>query len=96
VTGRIDARLRELNIELPKPSTPSANYVPFKRVQSLIYIAGQVPSANGKDQFIGQLGREISLEQSQQAARLCAINVLAQLRLALHGDRCWIRRTAAS
>src|SRR5581483_570628 len=89
MTGRIDARLRELNIELPKPSSPSANYVPFKRVQSLVYIAGQVPSANGKDQFIGQLGREISLEHGQQAARLCAIcaiNVLAQLKEALHGD----------
>ena len=86
MNGRIEARLRELKIELPKPSVPSANYVPFKRSQSLIYIAGQVPSANGKDQFTGQLGREISLEQGQQAARLCAVNILAQLNVALAGD----------
>jgi enamine deaminase RidA (YjgF/YER057c/UK114 family) len=86
MAGRTDARLRDLQIELPNPGAPSANYVPYKRCQSLVYIAGQVPSLNGKDQFVGQLGREISLEQGQQAARICAINILAQLKAALEGD----------
>jgi enamine deaminase RidA (YjgF/YER057c/UK114 family) len=86
MAGRIDARLRELQIELPTPGVPSASYVPYKRCQSFVYISGQVPSLNGKDQFVGQLGGEVSLEQGKQAARLCAINVLAQLKAALQGD----------
>ncbi|MBN9049463.1 MAG: RidA family protein [Rhizobiales bacterium] len=86
MSGRIDARLKELNIDLPTPSTPAANYVPFKRAGSLIFIAGQVPNANGKDQFTGQVGKEISLEDAQKAARLCAVNILAQLKAAVGGD----------
>lgn len=86
MSGRIDARLKELNIDLPRPPQPVANYVPFKRTGSLVFIAGQVPTANGMDQFIGQVGREISLEQAQQAARLCAINIIAQLKIAVDGD----------
>ena len=86
MSGRIDARLKELNIDLPSPSVPAANYVPFKRVGSLVFIAGQVPNADGKDQFTGQVGKEISLEQAQQAARLRAINILAQLKVSVGGD----------
>lgn len=86
MSGRIDARLKELNIDLPTPSTPAANYVPFKRAGSLVFIAGQVPNANGKDQFTGQVGKEISLEDAQKAARLCAVNILAQLKAAVGGD----------
>lgn len=86
MSGRIDARLKELKIDLPTPSTPAANYVPFKRAGSLVFIAGQVPNADGKDQFTGQVGKEISLEDAQKAARLCAINILAQLKAAVGGD----------
>ena len=86
MSGRIDARLKDLNIELPTPSTPAANYVPFKRAGSLVFIAGQVPNANGKDQFTGQVGKEVSLEDAQKAARLCAVNILAQLKAAVGGD----------
>ena len=86
MTGRVDARLKDLKIELSSPPAPAANYVPFKRAGSLVFISGQVPSANGKDQFTGQVGGELSLEQGQQAARLCAVNVLAQLKVAVGGD----------
>lgn len=86
MSGRIDARLKELKIDLPTPSTPAANYVPFKRAGSLVFIAGQVPNANGKDQFTGQVGKEVSLEDAQKAARLCAVNILAQLKAAVGGD----------
>jgi enamine deaminase RidA (YjgF/YER057c/UK114 family) len=86
MAGRIDARLKELNVELPTATTPSANYVPFKRSGGQVYIAGQVPVIDGKDQFVGKLGREVSMEDGQKAARLCAINVLAQLKAALDGD----------
>jgi enamine deaminase RidA (YjgF/YER057c/UK114 family) len=84
--GQIEVRLEELGIVLPETIAPAANYVPYKKVGSLIYISGQVPSVGGKDQFVGKLGKELSLEDGQKAARICAINVIAQLRLAVGGD----------
>ena len=81
-----DARLAELGIDLPRAVPPAANYVPARRSGNLVYIAGQVPVADGKDQFVGKLGREVSIEDGQKAARLCAINILAQLRAALGGS----------
>ena len=81
-----DARLEQLGIELPNPAAPAANYVPARKSGSMIYIAGQVPSAGGKDQYVGKVGRDVSIEDAQKAARLCAINILAQLRTALGGS----------
>ena len=60
--------------------------MPFKNAGSLIYISGQVPSVAGKDQFVGKVGQDLTLADGQQAARICAINILAQLRQALDGD----------
>ncbi len=84
--GRIEARLRELGIALPQASAPAANYVPFVRTGDLLFIAGQVCMWNGERRFVGKLGREITLEQGQEAARLAGLNILAQLRTALAGD----------
>ena len=84
--GRIDARLKELKIELPNASTPAANYVPYVRTGNLLVMAGQVCQWNGERRFIGKLGREFSIEQGQEAARLCALNLLAQAKAALAGD----------
>ena len=84
--SRIEARLKELNIELPTPTIPAANYLPHKKAGPFIYIAGQVPTANGKDQYVGKLGGNVTLEQGQAAARLCALNIVAQLRNALDGN----------
>jgi len=81
-----DARLAELGLTLPNAVAPAANYVPARRSGNMIYIAGQVPTADGKDQFVGKLGRDVSIEDGQKAARLCAINILAQLRQALGGS----------
>ncbi len=81
-----EARLAALGIILPHAVAPAANYVPARRSGGLIYIAGQVPTADGKDQYVGKLGAEISLEDGQRAARLCAINILAQLRTAMGGS----------
>lgn len=84
--GRIDDRLQELGIELPQPSRPGANYVPFVRTGNLIFLTGQLSQWNGERRFIGKLGRELGVEEGQQAARLCALNLVAQLRAALEGD----------
>jgi enamine deaminase RidA (YjgF/YER057c/UK114 family) len=83
---RVDDRLRELGIELPLPSAPGANYVPFVRSGDLLFLTGQLSQWNGERRFIGKLGREFSVEEGQQAARLCALNLIAQLRDALDGD----------
>jgi enamine deaminase RidA (YjgF/YER057c/UK114 family) len=81
-----EARLAQLGVTLPKAAAPAANYVPARRSGNLVYIAGQVPTADGKDQFVGKLGREVSIEDGQKAARLCAINILAELRSAMGGS----------
>ena len=84
--GRIEARLAELKIELPKASAPAANYVPYVRSGNLLFMAGQVCQWNGERRFIGKLGREFTVEQGQEAARLCGLNLLAQAKAALAGD----------
>ena len=84
--GRVEARLAELKIELPQPSKPGANYVPFARFGKLVFLTGQLSQWNGERRFIGKLGREFGIPEGQQAARLCALNLLAHLCVALNGD----------
>jgi enamine deaminase RidA (YjgF/YER057c/UK114 family) len=86
MASRVDERLRALALELPQPSKPGANYVPFVRAGSLVFVTGQLSQWNGERRFIGKLGREFSVEQGQQAARLCALNLVAHLREAVAGD----------
>ncbi|MEP7300255.1 MAG: RidA family protein [Caldimonas sp.] len=81
-----EARLSQLGVTLPSAVAPAANYVPARRSGGFVYIAGQVPTADGKDQFVGKLGHDVSIEDGQKAARLCAINILAQLRAAMGGS----------
>ena len=83
---RVEERLLELAIELPRPSTPGATYVPFVRTGNLVFVTGQLSQWNGERRFVGKVGREFSAEEGHQAARLCALNVLAQLRVAVDGD----------
>lgn len=92
MAGKIEARLKELNITLPDAPMPAANYVPFARSGNLLFIAGQIPMEGGKPQFIGKLGREFKIEDGQKAARLCALNVIAQVRAALGGDLDKVKR----
>lgn len=82
--GAID-RLRDMGVELPAPVAPVANYVPFVRTGALVHISGQV-SVDASGGIKGKIGRDLSLEQGQAAARLCAINLLAQMRAACGGD----------
>jgi enamine deaminase RidA (YjgF/YER057c/UK114 family) len=82
----VDARLKSLRIELPVPSSPGANYVPYVQTGSLLFLSGQLSHWNGERRFIGKLGREFSVEIGQEAARLCALNLIAQARHALDGN----------
>ena len=84
--SRIEQRLRELSIELPQPSKPGATYVTWLRTGSLVFLSGQLCHWNGERRYIGKLGREFRLEEGQAAARLCALNLIAQAKVAADGD----------
>jgi enamine deaminase RidA (YjgF/YER057c/UK114 family) len=86
MSGKIERHLCDLGIELPEPSKPGANYVPWVRTGTLLVITGQLAQWNGERRFVGKLGREFGIEEGQKAARLCALNVIAQARAALGGD----------
>jgi enamine deaminase RidA (YjgF/YER057c/UK114 family) len=90
--GKIDSRLAELGITLPTPAVPVANYVGFVRTGNLVFTAGQVTLKDGKFEYIGKVGKEISLEDANKAARLCAINILSQVRAACDGDLDRVKR----
>jgi enamine deaminase RidA (YjgF/YER057c/UK114 family) len=84
--GDVDRRIQELGIELPQPSRPGANYVPFVRAGGLLFLTGQLAQWNGERRFVGKLGAEFGVAEGQEAARLCALNLVAHLRAALDGD----------
>jgi enamine deaminase RidA (YjgF/YER057c/UK114 family) len=90
--GQIDKRLAELGITLPVPAKPVANYVGWVRTGNLVFTAGQVPLKDGKIEYQGKLGKDYTVEEGAQAARVCAINVVAQLKDAVGGDLDRIKR----
>jgi enamine deaminase RidA (YjgF/YER057c/UK114 family) len=92
MSGKIEARLKQLGIELPQPTAPLANYVPFTVSGNLVFIAGQISQWNGERRFVGKLGAAISVADGQQAARLCALNIIAHLQVAAGGDLDRVRR----
>jgi enamine deaminase RidA (YjgF/YER057c/UK114 family) len=90
--GQIDKRLAELGITLPVPAKPVANYVGWVRTGNLVYTAGQVSLKDGKIEYQGKVGSDYSVEDAQKAARLCAINIIAQIKEACDGDLDRVRR----
>jgi len=92
MSGKIEARLKQLGIELPQASAPVANYVAYTTSGGLVVVSGQICVWNGERRYVGKLGREISIADGQQAARLCALNILAHLRVAAGGDLDRVRR----
>jgi enamine deaminase RidA (YjgF/YER057c/UK114 family) len=90
--GKIDARLKELNIDLPAPPAPVASYVPYVVTGNMVFISGQVTMAADGLKYVGKVGADISLEDGKAAARLCAINVIAQVKAACGGDLDRVKR----
>ena len=83
--GTIDARLAELGVTLTTPPAPAANYVPTVRTGNLVFVSGQI--SMGPDGMIkGVLGADMDVEAGAAAAKVCAMNMLAQLKGALDGD----------
>ena len=82
-TAPVEARLQELGIELPEPSTPVANYVNAVRSGKLVFLAGKGPLRPDGTNITGKLGADLSIEEGYEAARLTGINQLAALRAEL-------------
>ena len=79
-------RLAALGHEYPDAPKPGANFAATRQVGNLLYVSGQVPVAGGVDRYVGQLGSDLSLEQGQAAAQLCALNILVQVDRFVAGD----------
>ena len=86
MAGQIDARLTELGIELPQAAAPAANYVPYVVSGNLVFVSGQVTVWNGEFRYQGKVGQDLGVEDGQAAARLCALNIIAQVKAACGGD----------
>jgi enamine deaminase RidA (YjgF/YER057c/UK114 family) len=81
-----DKRLADAGLTLPTAASPIANYVPAVRTGNLLFISGQLPLKDGKVAFEGHVGNNLSVEQGAEAAKLCALNIIAQAKTALGGD----------
>ena len=85
MSAHFEAKLKELGITLPEAPAPAANYLPFVQVGDIVYVSGQI-SANENGLITGKLGDGMSTEEGAAAARVCAINLLAQVKAACGGD----------
>ena len=86
MANNVDARLQELGISIPNAPAPAANYVPFTTTGNLVFVSGQVPFVDGKLTMTGHIGDNATLEDGYLQARICAINLIANLRVACDGD----------
>jgi enamine deaminase RidA (YjgF/YER057c/UK114 family) len=86
MAGTIEKRLQELGIVLPEAVAALANYVPWVQSGNCVWIAGQVPLVDGELQHIGKVGADIEMEEAQAAARICGLNIIAQVKAACGGD----------
>ncbi|MGE4374001.1 MAG: RidA family protein [Xanthobacter sp.] len=84
--NNIEHRLSELGYSLPPVNPSQGNYLPYRRSGNMIFVAGQGPRLQGRLVYQGVVGGDLSLEEGQKAAQLCALNILAQLRQACDGD----------
>ena len=85
MAGQFESRLAELGVVLADAPAPAANYVPFVTVGDLVYVSGQISMENG-EMLTGKVGVDVSVEEGAAAARVCAINLLAQVKAACGGD----------
>lgn len=86
MAGKFETRLQDLGIKLPRPAPPVATYVPYVLNGGVLYVSGQLPFGPDGNIVTGTLGEDIGVERGAQAARYCAIMLMAQIREALDGD----------
>ena len=86
MAGRVEQKLQSLGIVLPNTAAPAANYIPYTRAGSIVFIAGQICQIDGKPMCVGKVGAAVDLATAQKAARVCALNILSALKAACGGD----------
>jgi len=82
----IDARLHELGLTLPQVAPPAANYVPYVQSGNLLFVSGQITIFNKDLKFVGRVGEDFTTKDAIEAAHLCGLNLIAQVKAACHGD----------
>jgi len=92
IKGKVEDKLKAMNITLPESVMPAANYVPYTISGNLVFISGQLPMKDGKPQDIGKVGKDFTVEQAQQTARQCGINILSHLKAACGGNLDRVKR----
>lgn len=92
MTGRVEARLKELGIALPTPPAPVASYVPTVASGNLVFVSGQITLTPEGLKYVGTVGKDLSADDGKEAARLCAVNLVAQVKAACGGDLDRVRR----
>jgi enamine deaminase RidA (YjgF/YER057c/UK114 family) len=83
---RYDETLAEMGLAIPELPAPVANFVPYVAAGNLVYVSGQIPLSEGRVAFVGKLGREFTVDEGREAARACALSILAAVRRACGGD----------
>ena len=78
--------LSKLNITLPEPPTPVGSYVAYKKISKFLYISGQISIDKDGKLTKGKIGKDLNIEEGQNAAKLCAVNIISQVKKACHGD----------
>jgi enamine deaminase RidA (YjgF/YER057c/UK114 family) len=86
MAGTVEQRLTDMGIKLPKPAAPAANYIPFITTGKMIFVSGQITMLDGELQYLGKVGDTLSADDGYNAARICAINLIAQVKEACFGD----------
>lgn len=76
----IEEKIKELGFELPEPTKPLAAYLPSVKSGNLVFTAGQIPMIKGELQYKGKVGRDLTLENAQKAAQICALNCLGAIK----------------
>ena len=84
--SKVNTKLEELGITIPDAAAPAANYVPYVISGNQIFVSGQIPMVNGNIEHIGKVGRNLTADGAVEVARVCAINIIAQVKVALGGD----------
>ncbi|NNE59004.1 MAG: RidA family protein [Hellea sp.] len=87
----IDQKINDLGLSLPKAAAPVANYVPYVISGNLVFVSGQISKIDD-EKIGGRLGEELTVERGQDAARLSALNLLAQIKAACDGDLSRVKR----
>ncbi|MGB0689821.1 MAG: RidA family protein, partial [Candidatus Puniceispirillum sp.] len=82
MASKVETRLNEMGITIPDAPAPAANYVPYVVTGNLVFVSGQVPFVDGKLTATGTVGKDATAEDAVEQARICAINLIAQVKVA--------------